>query len=66
MKDYLKTLGFIFSLLGVVVLVCIIGATSKYIMYIEMFLAKHIWLAVIIAIVLLVFYIKSIIRKLRK
>lgn len=66
MKNYLKAIGYIVFLLGFIILVCLVGATSKYIMYIEMFLAKHIWVAVIIAIVLLISYIKSVIRKMRK
>jgi hypothetical protein len=35
-------------------------------MYIEIFLKKHIWIAVVIAVLLIISEVKSIIRKMRK
>lgn len=66
MKNYIKSLLYILALLGIVIITCWIGATCKWIMYIEIFLTKHIWLTVIIAILLLISYIKSVIKRMKR
>jgi cytochrome c oxidase assembly factor CtaG len=62
-KDFVKSLIFIIGMLGIIAAVCILGTTLKCFMYIETFMAKHIVITIIIAVLLLISYIKSIRRK---
>lgn len=63
MKTYIRSFLFFIMMFGLIVFSCWISSALRIAEMFTRFLSRHIWLAAIIAIWLLVSYIKSNIRK---
>lgn len=63
MKTYIRSFLFFITMFGLIVFSCWISSMFRIAEVFTRFLSRHIWLAAIVAVWLLVSYIKSNIRK---
>lgn len=66
MKIYIRSFLFIMTMLLVIVLACCLSSVFRIADMFTMFLVRHLWITIIILILLLVSYIKSIRRKMKR
>lgn len=65
MKDYIRAILFILAMCGIITVCCVLSHVFRIAEIITLFLTRHIWLAIIIGVLCLMSYIKSVRRKMR-